>query len=143
MSENLLSKIIAEQTEILLKNINSVVQSADLEAEFDGLNASRFIFHTLHSLDKWFVNPAEYKYDENSSGGVAENLSVISSYRQGFDAAPGGWSLMIMSFIGFLREAMYSFQASRFSVNAGSSIPTSTFSPSTIKAASQRASFVS
>ena len=88
MSENLLSKIIAEQTEILLKNINSVVQSANLEAEFDGLNASRFIFHTLHSLDKWFVNPAEYKYDENSSGGVAENLSVISSYRQGFDAAP-------------------------------------------------------
>ena len=79
MSENLLSKIIAEQTEILLKNINSVVQSANLEAEFDGLNASRFIFHTLHSLDKWFVNPAEYKYDENSSGGVAENLSVISS----------------------------------------------------------------
>ncbi len=125
MSENLLSKIIAEQTEILLKNINSVVQSANLEAEFDGLNASRFIFHTLHSLDKWFVNPAEYKYDENSSGGVAENLSVISSYRQGFDAAPAGWSLMIMSFIGFLREAMYSFQASRFSVNAGSSIPTS------------------
>ena len=56
MSENLLSKIIAEQTEILLKNINSVVQSANLEAEFDGLNASRFIFHTLHSLDKWFVN---------------------------------------------------------------------------------------
>ena len=51
--------------------------------------SSRFIFHTLHSLDKWFVNPAEYKYDENSSGGVAENLSVISSYRQGFDAAPG------------------------------------------------------
>lgn len=45
MSENLLSKIIAEQTEILLKNINSVVQSANLEAEFDGLNASRFIFH--------------------------------------------------------------------------------------------------
>lgn len=89
MSENLLSKIIAEQTEILLKNINSVVQSANLEAEFDGLNASRFIFHTLHSLDKWFVNPEEYKYDENSSGGVAENLSVISSYRQGFDAAPG------------------------------------------------------
>ncbi len=89
MSENLLSKIIAEQTEILLKNINSVVQSANLEAEFDGLNASRFIFHTLHSLDKWFVNPAEYKYDENSSGGVAENLSIISSYRQGFDAAPG------------------------------------------------------
>lgn len=36
MSENLLSKIIAEQTEILLKNINSVVQSANLEAEFDG-----------------------------------------------------------------------------------------------------------
>ena len=89
MSENLLSKIIAEQTEILLKNINSVVQSANLEAEFDGLNASRFIFHTLHSLDKWFVNPAEYKYDENSSGGVAENLSVISSSREDFDAAPG------------------------------------------------------
>lgn len=49
MSENLLSKIIDEQTEILLKNINSVVRSANLEAEFDGLNASRFIFH-IHCI---------------------------------------------------------------------------------------------
>ncbi len=61
MPENPLTKILAGQTEILLKNMLAVVQDANLKAELDGINASRFIFHTLHSLDKWFINPAEYK----------------------------------------------------------------------------------
>lgn len=86
MPENPLTKIIAGQTEILLKNMLAVIQDANLEAELDGINASRFIFHTLHSLDKWFINPAEYKYDEKSCGGIPEYLSIISSSRPGFSA---------------------------------------------------------
>ena len=71
------------------ENVLATVQEANLEAELDGINSSRFIFHTLHSLDKWFINPAEYKYDEKSCGGTEENLSIISSSSLLFSAAKG------------------------------------------------------
>lgn len=88
-NKNSVSKVIANQTEILLKNINIAIKNADLESELDDLNTSRFLFHTLHSLDKWFINPASYKYDANSSGGISECLSVTASSELDFSPAVG------------------------------------------------------
>ena len=75
---------IKNQTEINFINIREQIEVADLEAIFDGVNGSRYIFHNLHSMDRFFINPVTYVYEGEKLFGIPENLSVISSERQGF-----------------------------------------------------------
>ena len=82
--ENTLVKIIKDQTEILLKNLEVQINEAPLEVMLDNVNNSRFLFHAIHSLDRFFINPADYVYEGEKLFGIDENLSVISIAREGF-----------------------------------------------------------
>ena len=46
-------KQIKTQIEINFQNIKDQIEVADLEAVFDGVNGSRYIFHNLHSMDRF------------------------------------------------------------------------------------------
>ena len=76
---------IKKQQEINFINIEEQINKADLEAVFDGVNNSRYIFHNLHSMDRFFINPIGYVYEGEKLFGIPENLSVISTSRAGFD----------------------------------------------------------
>ena len=54
---------IKNQTEINFINIRDQIEVAELEAVFDGVNGSRYIFHNLHSMDRFFINPIGYVYE--------------------------------------------------------------------------------
>jgi len=71
---------IKEQQEINFKNIEDQIRFADLETVFDNENDSRYIFHYLHSVDRFFINPSDYVYQ----GSIEENLSIIDSARVGY-----------------------------------------------------------
>jgi len=71
---------IKEQQEINFKNIEDQIRFADLETVFDNENNSRYIFHYLHSVDRFFINPSDYVYQ----GSIEENLSIIDSARVGY-----------------------------------------------------------
>ena len=77
---------IKNQTEINFINIQNQIELADLEGIFDGVNGSRYIFHNLHSMDRFFINPLTYVYEGEKLFGIPENLSVISSAREGYVA---------------------------------------------------------
>ena len=76
---------IKKQQEINFLNIKEQIEKADLETVFDGVNNSRFIFHNLHSMDRFFMNPIGYVYQGEKLFGIPENLSVISSKREGYE----------------------------------------------------------
>ena len=75
---------IKDQTEINFINIRDQIEIAELEAVFDGVNGSRYIFHNLHSMDRFFINPVNYEYEGEKLFGISENLSVISTAREGY-----------------------------------------------------------
>ena len=77
---------IKNQTEINFINIRDQIEVAELEAVFDGVNGSRYIFHNLHSMDRFFINPMSYVYEGEKLFGIPENLSVIATEREGYVA---------------------------------------------------------
>lgn len=85
-----LVKIIIRQTEILFKNLNAQIERCNLDAEIDGIQNARYLFHAIHSLDKWFINPEPFcEPDKTVTGGIPAELSVIDSKRKGFTQANG------------------------------------------------------
>ncbi|MBR5932873.1 MAG: hypothetical protein IK002_02690 [Treponema sp.] len=87
--EHTLVNIITEQTEILFKNLEDQVSGAVFEEKCDNVNNSRFLFHMIHSADKYFVNPFAYRYEKMIAGDVEENYSIISQSREGYIADDG------------------------------------------------------
>lgn len=77
---------IKDQTEINFINIRDQIEVAELEAVFDGVNGSRYIFHNLHSMDRFFINPMSYVYKGDKLFDIPENLSVIATEREGYVA---------------------------------------------------------
>ena len=75
---------IKDQQEINFINVRDQIQMADLETVFDGENNSRYIFHYLHSLDRFFINPCNYVYEGERLFGIPENLSVIDQKREDY-----------------------------------------------------------
>ena len=61
--KNTLVKIIREQTEILCQNLEAQINEAPLDTMFDNVNNSRYLFHAIHSLDRYFINPHHYEYE--------------------------------------------------------------------------------
>lgn len=79
-----LVRIIEEQTQILFKNLEDQVEGAELSCIFDNVNNSRYLFHMIHSMDKYFINPYDYTYNAESAGGVDENYSIIDEACEGY-----------------------------------------------------------
>ncbi len=69
--------IIREQTEILFKNASKTIQAVDddlLGLECAGLPLWQHLYHTLHSLDQWFINPRIYsepRFHESGSNSLS------------------------------------------------------------------------
>lgn len=95
---------IKTQTEILFLNISDQLDTANLEYEYNNLNNSRYIFHYLHSLDKFFIDPTKYVYDETKALGIPENYSytrfelILGQYRHVM------WHVGLSSAITFLAD---------------------------------------
>ena len=77
-------QLLKRQQEINFKNIRDQIKTADLETVFDNENNSRYIFHYLHSMDRFFMKPNDYIYEGEKLFGIDENLSVIDSKRAGY-----------------------------------------------------------
>ena len=84
--EEIIRQIKAQQ-EINFINVRDQIMMADLTSVFDGENNSRYIFHYLHSLDRFFINPCDYVYEGETLFGIPENLSIIDSKREGYVSA--------------------------------------------------------
>ena len=83
-------RIINEQTNVLFINIYEQINRADLACMIDNVNNSRFLFHMIHSMDRYFINPFDYDYSPvYDLIGIEEKYSIISESREGYIAAEG------------------------------------------------------
>lgn len=57
-----LCEIIKEQAEPNFVNLETAIRTYDRNALVCGAPAWRYVYHTIHSADKWFFNP--FVYDE-------------------------------------------------------------------------------
>lgn len=57
---NKLCSYIKEQVEINFLNLETAIKTYDRNALVCGSPAWRYVYHTIHSADKWFINPNEY-----------------------------------------------------------------------------------
>lgn len=64
-------EMIKNQTEILFQNLKNCIEAANLSQTVDSIPNWRYIYHTLHSLDKWYINPTEYTEPDNFEQGTA------------------------------------------------------------------------
>jgi hypothetical protein len=55
-----LTNEITAQTEIFFHNINTSLLTCDMQAELCGMPIWQHGYHMLHSIDQWFINPAQY-----------------------------------------------------------------------------------
>ena len=102
---------IKEQTEINFINIKDQIAIADLETVMDNESNSRYIFHYLHSLDKFFINPSDYIYEGEKLFGIKENLSVIDSKRNGYinDSSIVITKRQLMDYFDFVSKKIISY----------------------------------
>ncbi|MBO6303440.1 MAG: DinB family protein [Ruminiclostridium sp.] len=57
-----LCEMIKQQTDANFLNLITAIRTYDRNAPVCGAPAWRYVYHTIHSADKWFFNP--YVYDE-------------------------------------------------------------------------------
>ena len=62
LNMNDLCKMIKIQTEANFLNLVTAIKTYDRNALVCGAPSWRYVYHTIHSADKWFFNP--YVYDE-------------------------------------------------------------------------------
>ncbi|MBQ1903941.1 MAG: DinB family protein, partial [Ruminococcus sp.] len=56
-----LCKVIREMTIPNFLNIRTSIQTYDRDALCCGAPCWRWVYHALHSADKWFINPCVYE----------------------------------------------------------------------------------
>lgn len=54
-------EMIKKQVNANFVNLETAIRTYDREASVCGSPAWRYVFHTIHSADKWFFNPSEYE----------------------------------------------------------------------------------
>lgn len=59
MERNLINAI-TKQTEILFANVETTIATCDLDYVLCDMPIHKHVYHTLHSLDRWFINPNDY-----------------------------------------------------------------------------------
>ena len=60
MSRALVDDIQAQSGRLTL-NLRIALETCDLSAELFGVPLWKHLYHTMHSLDQWFINPARYE----------------------------------------------------------------------------------
>lgn len=79
---NELCMIIKEMTKPNFLNIKTSIQSYDRDALCCGAPCWRWVYHALHSADKWFINPFAYEepsFHEEGMDDPEKPCSVILS----------------------------------------------------------------
>ena len=79
---NELCMIIKEMTKPNFLNIKTSIQSYDRDALCCGAPCWRWVYHALHSADKWFINPFVYEEPQFHEEGMDDSekpCSVILS----------------------------------------------------------------
>lgn len=56
-----LCEIIKEQVEANFLNLETAIRTYNRNAPVCGVPAWRYVYHTIHSADKWFFNPFVYE----------------------------------------------------------------------------------
>ena len=72
--------IIKEQNKLLFENIYEQIKTATLEKRIDNVNNSRFLFHMIHSMDRYFINPFEYDYLFHNNDHNYNKLYLLQLY---------------------------------------------------------------
>ena len=67
---NELCKVIREMTIPNFLNIRTSIQTYDRDALCCGAPCWRWVYHALHSADKWFINPCVYEEPEFHQEGM-------------------------------------------------------------------------
>lgn len=57
---NTLCNYIKQQADINFINLETAIKTYDRDAIVCGAPAWRYVYHTIHSADKWFFNPCVY-----------------------------------------------------------------------------------
>ena len=60
MSRVLVDDIQAQSGRLAL-NLRNALETCDLAADLFGVPLWKHLYHTMHSLDQWFINPARYE----------------------------------------------------------------------------------
>ena len=102
---------IKRQKEINFINIYDQIVTADLEAVFDHENNSRYIFHNLHSIDRFFINPCDYVYEGEKLFGIPEHLSLIDPERKGYikDSTTVISRQQLLDYLAYVKEKINSY----------------------------------
>lgn len=61
---NNLISVIKQQMKINFINLETAIKTYDRNSSLCGAFAWRYVYHTIHSADKWFINPFDYKEPE-------------------------------------------------------------------------------
>lgn len=70
--------MIARQTDANFVNLLIALKTYDRNAPVKGVPAWRFVYHTLHSADKWFFNPYVYAERDSFEPGSDNPFAPIS-----------------------------------------------------------------
>jgi len=60
MAQFALTQSIKKQTEIIFYNMEIAMKTCNWSEKICGTDAWRYIYHTLHSCDRWFINPEHF-----------------------------------------------------------------------------------
>ncbi|HBH94679.1 MAG TPA: hypothetical protein DDX91_02950 [Ruminococcaceae bacterium] len=77
-----LCEIIGEQVKANFLNLETAVRTYDRNALVCGVPAWRYVYHTVHSADKWFFNPFIYNepsFHENGMDNPDNPCTVVLS----------------------------------------------------------------
>ena len=53
--------VIKENVDALFHNFNTVMKTCDMEYILFDVPVWKHVYHTLHSMDQWFINPDEFE----------------------------------------------------------------------------------
>ncbi|MBR4200574.1 MAG: DinB family protein [Oscillospiraceae bacterium] len=75
---NSVCQMIRRQTDANFVNLIIALKTYDRDALVKGVPAWRFVYHTLHSADKWFFNPSVYTERPEHEAGSDNPFAPIS-----------------------------------------------------------------
>lgn len=109
MSRNLV-EIITEQTIILLHNVNTTIQTCDMNYILCERPVWKHVYHALHSADRWLINPEHYdepschEQNLNSLDIKSEKVLTQNELLKYYDSI----HLKVMSYLDALTDEMLS-----------------------------------
>ncbi len=108
MEQGSLAAIIREQTRRALWEIQNVIGSIPnelWEREYCGMPCWKHVYHMLHSLDLWYINPRDraFKEPDLHEEGL-NNLDLVSSKRLSREEIGGYFAQIEQKISGYLAD---------------------------------------